>query len=582
MTIFNAFTLLGGLALFLYGMMLMGEGLEKRAGSRLKVILENLTANPIRGVLLGTGVTAIIQSSSATTVMLVGFVNSGIMQLNQAISVTLGANIGTTITAWVLSLVGIESTNFWVSLFKPTTFSPILAFVGIIMMFLPKRNKGTPTVLLGFAILMFGMDMMSESVKSLSQVPSFINLLTLFSNPVLGVLAGAIVTAIIQSSSASVGILQAIANTGTLKYGSAIPVILGQNIGTCITAIISAIGANKSAKRVAAAHLSCKVIGVVIFLTLYSITNAIFKFAITDRMASMVGIAVIHSVFNILNTILLYPFMMKIEKLTHWLIREGKESEKFEILDDRLLATPSIAIEQCRALTGEMAVLSRQAFLLALEQINDFNEKQSNEVTLAEDRVDTYEDRLGSYLVKVSMQSMSQEDSKEASKLLHMIGDFERISDHAVNIVEAAQEMYDKSIQFSEAAKKEVTIISSAVTEILDLAVGVFNNNDLRAAATVEPLEQVVDKLCGEIKGRHIQRLQAGTCTIELGFVLSDILTDLERVADHCSNIAGSIIEIETHSALDVHDYVRRIKSGQGDEKFNEMYEDYNKKYSIV
>ena len=568
--------------MFLYGMMLMGEGLEKRAGNRLKTILENLTANPIRGVLLGTAVTAIIQSSSATTVMLVGFVNSGIMQLSQAISVTLGANIGTTITAWILSLTGIESNNFFVSLFKPTTFSPIFAFAGIIMLFTSKRNKGTATVFLGFAILMFGMDMMSESVKGLAQVPSFVNLLTLFSNPILGVIAGAVVTAIIQSSSASVGILQAIANTGTLKYSTAIPVILGQNIGTCITAIISAIGANKSAKRVAAAHLSCKVVGTIVFLTLYSIANMIFKFAITDRMASMVGIAIIHTVFNIINTFLIFPFMKQIEKLTHWLVREGKESEKFEILDDRLLATPSIAIEQSRVLAGEMAVLSSQAFLLALDQINDFSEKQANEVALAEDRVDTYEDRLGSYLVKVSMQSMSQEDSREASKLLHIIGDFERISDHAVNVVEAAQEMHDKNIQFSDAAKKEVAVISSAVIEILDLAVGVFKNNDLHAASTVEPLEQVVDKLCGEIKGRHIQRLQAGTCTIELGFVLSDILTNLERVADHCSNIAGSIIEIEMFSALDLHDYVRRIKTGQGDESFNALYETYNAKYSIV
>ena len=388
MTIFNSFTLLGGLAMFLYGMMLMGEGLEKRAGNRLKTILENLTANPVKGVLLGTGVTAIIQSSSATTVMLVGFVNSGIMRLNQAISVTLGANIGTTITAWILSLVGIESSNFWVSLFKPTTFSPLFAFAGIIMLFLSKRNKGTATVMLGFAILMFGMDMMSESVKGLAQVPSFVNLLTLFSNPILGVLTGMIVTAIIQSSSASVGILQAIANTGTLKYGSAIPVILGQNIGTCITAILSSIGANKSAKRVAAAHLSCKVIGTIIFLTLYSIINAIFKFAITDELASMVGIAVIHSVFNIMNTLLLFPFMKQIEKLTFRLIPEGKETEQFEILDDRLLATPSIAIEQCRVLTSEMATLCRRAFLLALDQINDFNEKQATEVTLAEDKVD--------------------------------------------------------------------------------------------------------------------------------------------------------------------------------------------------
>jgi phosphate:Na+ symporter len=514
--------------------------------------------------------------------MLVGFVNSGVMQLGQAINVIMGANIGTTATAWILSLLGIESNNFWVLLFKPTTFSPILAFIGILMIFVSKRNKGTATVLLGFAILMFGMDLMSASVKGLAQIPEFVNILTLFSNPLFGILAGAIVTAIIQSSSASVGILQVIANTGVLKYGSAIPIIMGQNIGTCVTALLSSIGANKSAKRVAMAHLSFNIIGTTVFIILYTMLNAIFKFAITGQQASMVGIAIVHTTFNVLTTVLIFPFVKQLEKLVHKLVRDGKDAEVFQILDERLIATPSVVIEQCRVLTGEMAILCRGAFLLAFEQLNTFNEKQADEVMLAEEKVDVYEDRLGSFLVKVSMRSMSQQDSQEASKLLHMIGDFERISDHAANVVEAAREMHDKMIKFSSAAQNEVAVISAAVTELLTVSVDAFMNNNIQEAVKVEPLEQVVDALVGEIKRRHIHRLQTGACTIELGFILSDILNDLERVADHCSNIAVSVIEIEMHGALDVHEYMRRLKSGQGGDDFNNMYEDFNGKYSIT
>ena len=581
MTIYNVFSLLGGLAMFLYGMALLGDGLEKRAGSRLKKILENLTANPAKGVLLGAAVTAIIQSSSATTVMLVGFVNSGIMQLQQAISVTMGANIGTTVTAWILSLVGIEGNNFWVTLLKPTTFSPILAFVGIIIHFISKRDKGTSTLLLGFAILMFGMDMMSGSVKGLSEVPAFVNLLTVFSNPLLGVLAGALVTAIIQSSSASVGILQAVAITGALKYSSAVPIIMGQNIGTCITAILSSIGANKSAKRVAAVHLSFNIIGTVVFLVIYVAIKSVITFSISEEPASVFGIAIIHSIFNIATTCLLFPFIKQLDALAHKLVREGKGAEEFEMLDDRLMTTPSIALERSRVLTADMAALCEKALVAALEQLDEYNEKRIGDVADMEDKVDVYEDRLGSYLVNVSMQSLSQRDSQEASKLLHIIGDFERISDHAVNIVEAAQEMHDKGIRFSDAAQKEVSIISAAVTEILSVSVGAFKDNDVLNAVKVEPLEQVVDALRDEIKVRHIQRLQAGICTIELGFILSDILTDLERVADHCSNIAASVVEIEVYGALDVHDYLRKIKTGQTDEKFNDMYKTYTDKYNI-
>ena len=582
MTVYNAFSLLGGLALFLYGMTLMGEGLERRAGGRLKKILENLTSNPYKGVLLGMVVTSIIQSSSATTVMLVGFVNSGVMELGQAINVTMGANIGTTITAWILSLTGIESNNFWISLFKPATFTPLLAFAGMVMIFTSKKRKDTATIFLGFAVLMFGMEAMSGAVKGLSQVPEFTNILIMFSNPVLGVLTGAFITAIIQSSSASVGILQAIANTGAVTYGSAIPIILGQNIGTCITAIIASAGANRNAKRVAAVHLAIKIVGAVIFLSVYAVLNSIFRFAAVVETATPVGIAIIHSIYNILNTFLLFPFVKQLEKLGNRLIPDSKEDEEFEMLDERLLGTPSIAIEQCRRLTGEMASLSRYALLLSLEQINNFDPKETDEIVEAENRVDIYEDRIGSYLVQVSMRTLSQSDSRESSKLLHMIGDFERISDHAVNIIEAAREMYDKNIRFSDEASNEVAVLSAAISEILNISVDSFAKNNLSLAEQVEPLEQVIDLLCSEIRTKHIERLQAGICTIELGFILTDILTNLERVADHCSNIAISVIEMETRGTLDAHKYLQNIKRGQASEGYNEMYEGYLEKYIIV
>ena len=582
MTIYNVFTLFGGLAMFLFGMKIMGEALEKRAGTRLKKILENLTNNPIKGVLLGAAVTAAIQSSSATTVMAVGFVNSGIMELRQAISVVMGANIGTTITAWLLSLIGIETTNFWISLLKPTTFSPILAFVGIIMLFTSKKKKDTATIFLGFAVLMIGMDMMSGSVRGLSQVPEFVRLMVVFSNPVLGVLVGAGITAIIQASAASIGMLQALANTGIVTFGTAIPIVLGQNIGTCITAILSSIGTNKNAKRVAAFHLAFNIIGTVFFLSLFYALNAIIRFSFLSMPITAWWIAIVHTLFNMLSTIVLFPFIGKLERLVHVLVREGKSEEEFEMLDDRLLGTPSIAIEQCRKLTNEMASLSRDALLLSLDQLREYNEKQGETVLGMESKVDVYEDKLGSYLVKVCMQNLTQKDSREASKILHVIGNFERVSDHAVNLVEAAQEMHDKDISFSDAAQSEIAVLADAVTEILNIAIGAFVENDLHLAVQVEPLEQVVDTLCTEIKARHIRRLQAGLCTIELGFILSDVLANLERVADHCSNIAISIIEMEEHGLLDAHDYLKRIKSGQGDKTFNAFYESFSKKYSIV
>ena len=582
MTIYNGFSLIGGLAMFLFGMSLMGEGLERRAGRRLKTILENLTNNPLKGVLLGMGVTAVIQSSSATTVMLVGFVNSGIMQLNQAIRVIMGANIGTTVTAWILSLIGIESNNFWVSLLKPSTFSPLIAFAGIVMMFASKKKRNTATIFLGFAVLMFGMDMMSASVKGLASVPAFVNFLTLFSNPLFGVLAGAVITSILQSSSASVGILQALANTGVITYGTAVPIIMGQNIGTCITAIIASIGANKGAKRVAIVHLSFNVIGTLAFLTLYLGFVAMFRFAMVCMAASALSIAVIHSIFNILTTLMLFPFIRQLEKLANRLIPDDKESEVFEMLDDRLLGTPSIAIEQCRRLTGDMASLSRDALRLSLEQLEAYSESGSDGVLAAEEKADIFEDKIGSYLVKVSMRPLSQNDSREASKLLHTIGDFERISDHAVNLVESAQEIFDKKISFSAEGQSEVSVISAAVSEILALSVDAFIANDVSLALQVEPLEQVVDALCAEAKNRHIQRLQAGLCTIELGFIFSDILTNLERVADHCSNIAVNVIEMEEYGTLNVHQYVRGVKSGPGSEVFSNLFEAYSNKYNLT
>jgi len=581
MTIYNVFSLLGGLALFLFGMHLLGESLEKRAGARLKPILENLTKSPIKGVLLGAGVTAVIQSSSATTVMTVGFVNSGIMTLRQAISVVMGANIGTTVTAWILSLSGIQSDNFWVALFKPATFSPILAFVGIVMFFSSRRRRDVAGILLGFAILMFGMEQMSGSVSGLARDPGFISLLTLFSNPVFGVLVGAVVTAVMQSSSASVGILQAIANTGALPYAAALPIIMGQNIGTCVTAILSAIGANSNAKRVAAVHLAFNVIGTVLFLALFYALNAVFRFAFMTQAASALSIAVTHSVFNVFTVAVLFPFIGQLEWLARRLVREDKEGERFMVLDDRLLATPTIAVAQCRRLTCEMAALARDSLMDALLLLDRFDPKKAEAVAQAEARIDQYEDRLGEYLVKIGTRTLSDQDGREVSKLLHIIGDFERISDHAVNVTEVANEIHSKRIQFSPIAQQETWVMRQAVSEALTLAVDAFIHNDLEMAERVEPLEQVVDLLCGQIKANHIDRLKTGSCTIELGFVLGDLLNNLERVSDHCSNIAASVIEIERHGSLDVHEYVRSLSRGEAGARFQAMYADYLAKYDL-
>ncbi len=582
MTVFDFFTLLGGLAMFLFGMHIMGESLEKKAGTRLKPILEQLTSSPIKGVLLGAGVTAIIQSSSATTVMVVGFVNSGIMQLGQAISVVMGANIGTTVTAWLLSLTGIQADNFLLTLVKPATFSPLLAFAGIILLMSNKRHRDTAGIFLGFAVLMFGMEQMSGSVKGLAQVPEFTRLMVLFSNPIVGVLVGAVVTAIIQSSSASVGILQAIANTGTLTYGAAFPIIMGQNIGTCATAIISSIGANRNAKRVAAVHLLFNLIGTIVFMVFFYALHGLIGFSFVGESISAFGIAVTHTTFNVLSTILMFPFMKGLEWMARRIVPDDKKAERFTLLDERLLMTPPVAIQQSRRLAVDMAQHAHQACMAADTLFDHYDDAQMKIVLENEELIDRYEDELGSYLVQVASQALSEADSREVSKLLHIIGDFERISDHALNMANGAAELHEKNLAFSPIAVQETSTMRAAVQEILTLAVRSFEDNDLNAAEQVEPLEQVVDLLKDEIKARHVQRLQAGACTIELGFVLSDLLNNLERIGDHCSNIAASVIEIERRGAMGAHGYTKSLYSGSQSARFNELYTQYLASYDLT
>ena len=581
MTIFDGLSLLGGLCLFLFGMSLMGTGLEKRAGSGLKTILSRLTTGKMTGLLTGLAVTAVIQSSSATTVMVVGFVNSGLMTLQQAINVIMGANIGTTATAWILSMTGISSQNLWVQMLKPSSFTPILALVGIIFYMMSKnsKRKDTGLILLGFAMLMFGMDSMSAAVSGLRDVPEFQNLLLLFSNPILGVLAGAILTAIIQSSSASVGILQAVATTGQVTFGSAIPIIMGQNIGTCVTALLSCVGTNKNAKRAAVVHLSFNVIGTLVWLTLFCVANAIFKFAFVHETISQVGIAAVHSTFNLLCTALLLPMTSQLEKLSRLIVPDGKEAETVPMLDERLMATPSIAVERCRVLTESMASISFKGIQSALKELRTYNAQDAEVIRQYEKDADRYEDLLGTYLVKLSAHDMTEKDSTEAAELLHMIGDLERISDHGVNVLESAEEIREKNIQFSDAAWRELSVITAAVEEILDLSLTAFLHDDIKTAALVEPLEQVVDTLKDQLRTRHILRLQKGSCSIEAGFVWSDLLTNLERVADHCSNIAGCVIET-THESLDLHKYLSEIKTGSPE--FMERYNAYARKYALM
>ncbi|MBQ4556154.1 MAG: Na/Pi cotransporter family protein [Clostridia bacterium] len=581
MGLFDVLNLIGGLCLFLFGMNLMGEALERRTGSGLRTILSKLTTKKSAGFLTGLAVTSVIQSSSATTVMVVGFVNSGLLALNQAINVIMGANVGTTVTAWLLSLGGIESDVLWVQLLKPTSFTPVLALVGIIftMFFKSQKKKDTGVILLAFATLMFGMDTMSASVSGLKDVPEFQQLFVTFSNPILGVLAGAILTAIIQSSSASVGILQALSATGAVSMGAAIPIIMGQNIGTCITAILSSFGTNKNAKRAALVHLSFNVIGTVVWLILFCIAKALFEIPLLGEPASEFLIAVAHSAFNIACTLLLLPMSKLLEKLALTLIPETKTPEKKEELDERLLATPSVALQRCHEVSVEMAEVAVATLKEGIESLTNYSPELAESVREKEDRTDHYEDILGSYLVKLSTLQISESDSAEAAMLLKVISDFERISDHGVNILESAEEMRDKDVKFSESATKEIKVLAAAVDEILDLSLKAFKDNDAEAIAAIEPLEQVIDGLKEQLRTNHILRLQQGNCTIETGFVWTDLLTNFERTGDHCSNIAGCILDFHIHN-MNIHENVRAIHSAASD--YQERYEEYNRKYTLA
>lgn len=581
MTIFNALNLIGGLCLFLFGMNLMGQALERRAGSGLRSLLEKMTQNRLMGLLAGLGVTAVIQSSSATTVMVVGFVNSGLMTLRQSIGVIMGANIGTTVTAWILSLSGIEGSSLLVQMFKPSTFTPILALVGIILYMFCKadKKKDTGMILLGFATLMFGMEAMSSAVSSLRNVPQFREIFLMFSNPILGVLVGAVLTGIIQSSSASVGILQALASTGQVTYGAAIPIIMGQNIGTCVTALLSSIGTNKNARRAALVHLNFNVIGATVGIVLFYVVRAVAAPALLGQAASEWGIAVAHSIFNILCTAVLLPMGGLLEKLVLRLVPEGKQPQREAELDERLLATPALALERCRTLIADMASYSMESLRESLNAITAYNQKSAEHIREDEAKTDHYEDIIGSYLVKLSARKIGESDSALAAEYLRIIGDFERIADHSVNILESAEEMQQKGIAFSAAALQEYATMAGAVREVTALAYDSFVSGDAQAARQVEPLEQVIDDLKEEMRTRHIRRMQQGSCGIEAGFIWSDLLTNLERVSDHCSNIACCMIEGADHN-LHRHKVLQSIR-GSG-EIFDREYSSYRQKYALT
>lgn len=590
MDIFGVLSLIGGLAIFLYGMDLLGEGLTGASGGKLEKILEKLTSNPLKAVLLGAGVTAVIQSSSATTVMVVGFVNSGIMKLSQAVGVIMGANIGTTITSWILSLTGIESSNIFISLLKPTSFSPVLAAVGIVfLMFLKKDSLKNPgKIMIGFALLMYGMDAMSSSVAPLAEVPQFASILTAFSNPLLGMLAGMLFTAIIQSSSASVGILQALCSTGILSYATALPIIMGQNIGTCVTALLSSIGATKNGKRAAIIHLYFNVIGTVTFMIVFYALNAVIHFSFLNLTAQEFGIAVIHTAFNIITTAYLLPLRKVLEKLAYATIKlddnekrimDSRSGNEFALLDDRFLEAPSLAVEHCKQVINKMADISRESLFISMSLIGGYDEEQALRVGELETRADKYEDALGTYIMKISTKNLKKEDSEMLNVMLHCIGDFERISDHACNICDSARELQQKNMQFSPKAETELDILSSAVREAVDISFDAFKSNNKNEADKVEPLEELIDTLAVELKARHIRRLRDGKCTIELGFAHSDILNNLERVADHCSNIAVDVIQSD-QSEFDAHEYLDRIKN-KDNQQFAKDYKAYKDKYRL-
>ncbi|MBQ2945079.1 MAG: Na/Pi cotransporter family protein [Clostridia bacterium] len=581
MDIFQFFMLLGGLAFFLYGMTVMSGGLEKVAGGKLERTLRKMTSNPLKSIGLGMGITVAIQSSSAMTVMLVGLVNSGIMALEQTVGVIMGSNIGTTLTAWLLSLSGIDGDNIFIKMLKPTSFSPLIAILGVILMMTGKGKKADiGSVFVGFAVLMYGMSFMSDSVAGLAELPEFQNILVAFTNPILGLLVGAVFTGIIQSSAATVGIVLAFAGTGDITFGMAIPIILGSNIGTCVTALLSSIGVNKNARRVAVIHIVFNVIGSVICLILLYGINAFYPLGFLSGTIDEVGVAIVHTVFNVFTTVVLLPFSKYLVKFANVVIKNKKTEESYEVLDERLMRSPAFAIAESRNVTKKMAELAKGNLTRAIDLFKEYNPKLSDEITEIEEKIDQYEDKLGTYLVKLSSYELSETESNDVSELLHTIGDFERIGDHAVNIQKLATEMHDKQISFSESAMADLDVVVKAVNEIVEITMEAFNKNDSELAMKVEPLEQVIDGLISESKNRHIIRLTNGNCTIELGFILSDLLTNFSRVSDHCSNIAVAIIQIKD-SAFDTHGYLNEIKQGL-EPTFQKNFEEYKEKYHLI
>ena len=580
---------IGGLAFFLYGMSVMSSGLEKMAGGKMEQALKKLTSNWWLSLLLGTGITIVLQSSSSLTVMLVGLVNCGVMEVSQTVIVIIGANIGKTFTTWLLCLMGVDTEGpLWLSLLNPEYFSLIFALVGAVLMMSKSdgntRKHDIGSILVGFAVLMYGMVLMKDAVEPLKDSPEFQQLLMKFDNPILGVLVGTVVTGVIQSSAASIGILQTLAeNTGTITFGMAIPIIMGQNIGTCVTALISSFGVNRNAKKVAVIHIAFNVIGTVFFLTVYEILDMIFGFAFSDWIINSVGIAIVHTVFNVLTTILLLPFSKGLEKIANIILPDKgevheKPKKQHTLLDRRLLTTPSVAVAECAEASLRMAELAKETVLMSISLLTDFDEKKHEQVYENEDKLDNFEDRIGSTLVQLSTQALSAPDSQVSSRVLRAIGDFERLGDHAINIAQSAKEIHDEELHFSDPAKEEMKILTNAITEILDNTFEVYRTLNQSDAANIEPLEQVIDYLTRDIKANHVKRLQKGTCTIETGFVLADILNDYERVSDHCSNIAVSVIET-SHNMFETHDYLNKVKFGN--KNFNDNFEQFSEKYKL-
>ncbi len=582
---------IGGLAFFLYGMSVMSSGLEKMAGGKMEQALKKLTSNWWLSLILGTGITIVLQSSSSLTVMLVGLVNCGVMEVSQTVVVIIGANIGKTFTTWLLCLMGVDTEGpLWLSLLNPEYFSLIFALIGAVMMMAKgapnSRKKDIGSILVGFAVLMYGMVLMKDAVEPLKDSPDFQQLLTKFDNPILGVIVGTVVTGVIQSSAASIGILQTLAeNTGTITFGMAIPIIMGQNIGTCVTALISSFGVNRNAKKVAVIHIAFNVIGTVIFLTVYEVLDMIFGFAFSGWIINSVGIAIVHTVFNVLTTILLLPFAKWLEKIANFVLPDKGETTETEekhkhhtLLDKRLLTTPSVAVAECENASQRMSLLAMETVLMSISLITDYDDKVMKKVYKNEEKLDSYEDRIGSTLVQLSTQALSERDSQVSSRVLRAIGDFERLGDHAINIAQSAEEIHSNDLAFSENAQEEMKVLTGAITEILQNTHDVYKSQNEREAANIEPLEQVIDYLTRDIKANHVKRLQKGTCTIEMGFVLADLLNNYERVSDHCSNIAVSVIET-SHNMFETHNYLSKVKFGN--KNFNDNFEKYSEKYRI-